>query len=160
MVLTQSARAVAVCWLVSLLLASSYSYAASGEEAELTQVISDLDTKVFDAYNSCDMEAFANYFAEDVEFYHDQGGVTWDRESVVANTRKFICNKVRRALLPGTLHAYPIKDFGALAEGEHQFCQVGSTKCEGIAKFVMIWKKTDDRWVVTRVLSYGHRPSP
>lgn len=39
------------------------------------------------------------------------------------------------------------------------FCQTATGQCEGIAKFLMVWRK--DRagnWVMTRVISYGHRP--
>ncbi|MEO6918434.1 MAG: nuclear transport factor 2 family protein [Collimonas sp.] len=112
---------------------------------------------MFDAYNRCDMEAFSSYFIPKVEFYHDHGGVTWDRDAVVANTRKYICGKVRRELLPTSLKVYPIKDYGAIEEGEHRFCQVDSGKCEGIAKFLMIWELQDGKWQMTRVVSYGHR---
>src|SRR6185503_9976926 len=81
------------------------------DEAALTQTITALDAKVFDAYNRCDLDAFAGYFSATVEFYHDKSGATFDRQSVVESTRKYICNKVRRELVPGTLKVYPIKDY-------------------------------------------------
>ncbi len=132
---------------------------AEEEDAALTAQITALDAKVFDAYNRCDLKTFAAHFSPKVEFYHDKGGVTWDRASVVASTKKWICGKVRRELLKETLKVYPIKDFGAVEEGEHTFCQIATGQCEGIAKFLMVWRK--DRagnWVMTRVISYGHRP--
>lgn len=128
------------------------------EMAALTQTITDLDAKVFDAYNRCDLDTFGAYFSPKVEFYHDKGGVMFDRESVVASTRKYICNKVRRELIPATLKVYPIKDYGAVEEGEHRFCQVPSGECEGSAKFLMIWEHKGETWQMTRVISYGHRP--
>jgi hypothetical protein len=115
---------------------------------------------VFAAYNRCDLATFARYFSPHVEFYHDKGGVTWDRAKVIASTRKWICGKVRRELVPGSLRVYPIKDFGAVEEGEHRFCPIAPGECEGIAKFLMIWRKTGNRWVMTRVVSFGHRPNP
>ncbi len=127
------------------------------EMAALTQTITALDAKVFDAYNHCDLDAFGGYFSPKVEFYHDKSGATFDRESVVASTRKYICNKVRRELVPATLKVYPIKDYGAIEEGEHRFCQVASGECEGSAKFLMIWEHKGDKWQMTRVISYGHR---
>src|SRR5476649_1225727 len=130
---------------------------ARQDEATLTALVTQLDTKVFDACNSCALDAFADYFSPTVEFYHDKGGATFDRATVIANTKKYICGKVRRELLPATLRVYPIKDFGAIEEGEHRFCEIASGKCEGIAKFVIVWQSTGAKWQITRVLSYGHR---
>lgn len=130
----------------------------SADDVSLTQTIAALDAKVFDAYNRCDLDTFATYFSPTVEFYHDKGGATFDRETVVANTRKYICHKVRRELIPASLKVYPIKDFGAIEEGEHRFCELASGKCEGSAKFLMIWEHTKSgQWQMTRVVSYGHR---
>jgi Domain of unknown function (DUF4440) len=123
----------------------------------LYEQLAGFDRDLFAAYNRCDLDKFAGYFAPDVEFYHDQGGVSYSRREVVENTRKYICGKVRRELVHGTLEAYPIKDFGALALGEHRFCEIASGKCEGIAKFVLIWQNTGSSWRITRVLSFGHR---
>jgi hypothetical protein len=133
---------------------------AADDDDVLTRTITALDTQVFDAYNRCDMDAFAAFFTPDVEFYHDKGGVTWNRQSVVDNTRKYICHKVRRELVAGTLKVYPIKDYGAIEEGEHRFCQLDTGKCEGIAKFLMIWRNNGGTWQMTRVISYGHRAVP
>lgn len=137
------------------------AHAAGTQAAEpamaLNSKVRELDTLVFDAYNKCDMPAFARFFSPTVEFYHDDGGATFDRKTVVANTRKFICGKVRRELLPATFRVYPIKGYGAIEEGEHRFCEIQSGKCEGIARFLMIWRQAKGRWVLTRVVSYGHR---
>jgi len=141
---------------LSALLNSAHAQPAP-DDAALTEVIAGLDTKVFDAYNECSLEVFGSYFVRDVEFYHDQGGATFDRETVIANTKKYICGKVRRKLIPSSLHIYPIKDFGAIEEGEHQFCDIATGKCEGAAKFLIIWKSLGKTWQITRVMSFGHR---
>lgn len=140
----------------ALALAGGAAFAAPAAEP-LTETISALDARVFDAYNRCDMTTFASYFDRAVEFYHDTGGASFDRKTVVANTRKYICHKVRRELLTETLRVYPIKGFGAIEEGEHRFCQVDSDRCEGTAHFVMVWRNRAGHWQLTRVLSYGHR---
>ena len=129
---------------------------AATPDVSLDQTIAARDAELFDAYNRCDLDRFGAAFAPDVEFYHDLGGVSRDRQTVIDNTRKYICGKVRRELIPGTLKVYPIKDFGAIEEGEHRFCQV-TEGCAGIAKFIIIWRRDGDQWIVTRVLSYGHR---
>ncbi len=151
--------------LFSLLFAASNTVfaeehaAPSGES--LSDTISALDTAVFDAFNRCgdpaQLEKHAGYFAKDVEFYHDNGSVTWNRKTMLANTRKYACGNYTRELIPGTLAVYPIKDFGAISQGSHRFCQVASGACDGVADFTMVWRRTGDRWTITRVLSYGHR---
>ena len=123
----------------------------------LTTEIGTLDTKVFDAYNRCDLPAFSGYFDSKVAFYHDTGGATFERDAMVDGVRKYICGKVKRELIPATFHVYPIKDYGAIEEGEHRFCELATGRCEGIAKFVMVWAKQDGAWRITSVLSYGHR---
>jgi hypothetical protein len=60
-------------------------------------------------------------------------------------------------LVPGSLKVYPIKDFGALEQGQHRFCHGGEKRCEGLADFTIVWHQQDGRWIITRVLSYGHR---
>jgi uncharacterized protein (TIGR02246 family) len=133
---------------------------AALEPAALLEKVTALDTELFAAYNSCDMDKFAELFAADVEFYHDTGGVTYSREAVVQNTKKYICGKVRRELVPHTLEAFPVKDFGAIVTGEHRFCELATGKCEGIARFVLVWRNRDGRWRLVRVLSFGHRTAP
>ncbi|QNK03865.1 nuclear transport factor 2 family protein [Dyella telluris] len=121
----------------------------------LNRTIASLDTKVFDAFNTCDMKTFGDYFSDDVEFYHDKGGVQHSREAVVEATRKNICHKVRRELV-GTLEVYPIKDYGAIEMGTHRFCQMDTGKCEGMGKFMNIWRYQNGQWQMTRVVSYDH----
>lgn len=129
---------------------------------DLYDIVSALDAAVFDAFNNCavpeQLEKHAGYFAPDVEFYHDTGGVTWTRKDMLANTQKYACGKFRRELVPRSLKVFPIKGFGAIAEGEHRFCQLESGDCGGMADFVMLWQKHGDQWRITRVFSYGHRP--
>ncbi len=141
---------------IALIGASNPAPVAIPNDAALSAEIAQLDQMVFNAYNQCDMAIFSQYFAPNVEFYHDKGGVTFDRGSVIANTRKYICHRVRRVLVTGSLQVYPIKNFGAIEEGEHLFCQIDG-ECEGAAKFLMVWRKTGSHWQITRVISFGHR---
>jgi hypothetical protein len=137
-----------------------------GAEAPLTDILFDtigkLDAAVFDAFNHCgspaELQLHASYFAPDVEFYHDTGGVTWTRDEMIANTAKNACGNYRRELVAGSLKVFPIKDFGAIEQGVHRFCRVASDACEGMADFVIVWRLQSTKWQITRVLSYGHRP--
>jgi uncharacterized protein DUF4440 len=123
--------------------------------------IAAMDGKVFDAFNHCStparLDEHAAYFSPDVEFYHDTGGVTWTREQMIGNTRKYVCGKFTRQLMPGSLKVYPVKDFGAISQGVHRFCQPDGGNCEGLADFVIVWRQREGQWQITRVLSYGHR---
>lgn len=131
--------------------------------ASLAETIAGLDEATFDAFNRCSdpaqLERHASFFAENVEFYHDNGGVTWNRADMLANTKKHVCGNFTRELVPGTLAVHPIKGFGAIELGSHRFCQAVSGKCEGLADFTIVWQQSESGWKITRVLSYGHRPN-
>ncbi len=146
------------------LQAAETSPADGQAPATLSNEIAALDTRVFDAFNHCNepgrLEEHASYFSPDVEFYHDTGGVTWTREAMLANTRQYVCGHFTRELVPGTLAVYPVRDFGAIAQGQHRFCQTDTGKCEGLADFTIVWRLQDGQWRITRVLSYGHRANP
>jgi hypothetical protein len=123
--------------------------------------VSALDTAVFDAFNHCSspgqLQKHASYFAPDIEFYHDTGGVTWTRKEMIKRTKQNVCGNFRRELIAGSLKVYPIKDFGAIEQGVHRFCQFKTGKCDGMADFLIVWRHQGEAWQITRVLSYGHR---
>lgn len=158
--------------LIALAVVAAYATTAavqarapeSGADGALFDEVAALDAAVFDAFNHCDapgqIEKHEAFFDPAVEFYHDNGGVTWTREAMIANTRKNVCGHFRRQLIPGSLRVYPVKDFGAIEIGSHEFCQFESTTCEGLADFTIVWRRQGDAWQITRVLSYGHREQP
>lgn len=55
----------------------------SAPDDVLFRTMASLDSRLFEAYNTCDLERFASFFVEDVEFYHDQGGLTRGRSALV-----------------------------------------------------------------------------
>jgi Domain of unknown function (DUF4440) len=129
-------------------------------QAELFRTISSLDSALFEAYNRCDLEKLGSFVTEDLEFYHDQTGLSRSRQTFVDEIKKYICGKVHRDLVPGTLEVYPLKGYGAVEIGEHRFCDSRKyEKCgedSGLAKFVMLWQNKDGVWQITRVISYDH----
>lgn len=141
--------------------ATSAASEASSPNA-LDSTVSALDTALFDSFNHCDkpgeLQKHAGYLAKDLEFYHDKGGVTWTRAAYLANTEKNVCGHFRRVLVPGSLQIFPIKDFGAIEQGWHKFCDLKDAQCFGEAQFLIVWRHRDGRWEATRILSYGHRP--
>jgi ketosteroid isomerase-like protein len=144
--------------------AVAQSAAISGETAQLFETIAQLDAKMFAAFNAHDVDGVMSMFSDDVEFYHDKGGLTNHQQTRQGFVKMFgSASDIRRELIPGSLQVYPIKDFGALEIGTHRFCHKekeknGSpprTDC-GNFPFVMIWQKMGDSWKVSRVISYGH----
>jgi hypothetical protein len=140
---------------------SATSAPATADRDPLFDTISALDTATFAAFNDCgapgQLAKHASYFAPNVEFYHDTGGVTWTRDSMIANTERNVCGHFRRELVAGSLKVFPIKDFGAIEQGTHRFCQLATGQCDGIAEFVVVWHHDGDSWQITRALSYAHR---
>lgn len=148
--------------LAGCISAASASTRPPGAES-LQATVASLNAAVFDAFNQCSdpdqLARHARYFDERVEFYHDNGGVTWSRDEMLERTRLNACGKYRRELVAGTLEVFPIQGFGAIAQGTHRFCDSASGSCEGLADFVIIWRELEGTWQITRVLSYGHRAS-
>jgi uncharacterized protein DUF4440 len=127
-------------------------------QEELNKAVASLDGALFDSYNHCALEKFASFFSDDVEFYHDQGGVTLGKEKLTESVKNNICGKVTRELVPGTLQVYHMKGYGAVEIGVHRFHHPGhdDTQPVGEAKFIHLWQYKDGAWKITRVISYDH----
>lgn len=126
---------------------------------DLFKTVSALDTALFDAYNTCDLEKFASLLADDLEFYHDQTGLSRGAQATVDAVKQNICGKVHRDLVPGTLKVYPLKGYGAVETGIHLFCDAQKGKCpdgSGVGRFTMIWEFRDSVWMLARVINYDH----
>src|SRR5262245_3970699 len=147
---------------LSMLRLEAQSRRGMGPDDELFRTIASLDAAVFDAYNRCDLEKFGSFLTDDLELYHDQGGLTRSRQSVVEAVKNNICGKVTRELVPGTLEVYPMNGYGAVEMGVHRFHHPGRDDVEpvGEAKFVHLWQNKDGAWFITRVISYDHHVLP
>lgn len=129
----------------------------SPDNPELYQTIVKLDSIFFDAYNNCNtkFETYADFYAEDIEFYHDQGGLSNSKKDILEGTKKYICGKVTRTLVPGSIEVYPIKDYGAIEIGLHSFSNNTNPPNEPkkVSRFTIFWKKTAEGWKITKVVS-------
>ena len=128
-------------------------------QADLDKAITALDTKLFDAYNHCDLKTFDSLLADDVEFYHGQGGVTLGRQKLTESIKNHICTSdTQRVLVPGTLRIYYMKGYGAIEMGVHRFLHPKTEAANGTgeASFVHLWQYREGAWKVSRVLSYDH----
>ncbi len=124
----------------------------------LYDTIAHEDSALFNAFNAHDAEKVMTFFTDDLEFYHDLGGLTNYVQNMEAFKNNFAKNNgLRRELVTGSLEVYNVKNFGAMEIGEHKFCheENGRQDC-GTFKFGMVWKRTNKGWKISRVLSYGH----
>jgi ketosteroid isomerase-like protein len=125
---------------------------------KLYDEIARMDSVLFDAFNASDLEKLRTLFAEDLEFYHDKGGLDSYQQTIEKIKELFDKNNgMKRELIKGSLEVYPIKDYGAIEIGSHSFSHVeNGKKIRGTFKFVLIWRKKDGGWKVSRVISYDH----
>lgn len=124
----------------------------------LFQTVSALDTKLFDAYNHCDLDTLGAMVADGLEFYHDKTGLSVGKQVFLDAIKNNICGKVHRTLVPGTLEVYPLNGYGAVEIGIHRFTHPGIDDDLGEAKFITIWQNKDGSWKITRAISYDHEP--
>lgn len=128
------------------------------------------DSLLFDvSFNKCELSAIDKIIADDLEFYHDQSGITQSKQSFMDVMQNGICDptnktKSRRELIKGTLEVFPLYNngelYGALQTGEHRFFESydGAEETPGsIAKFSHLWIKENQNWILKRVISYNHK---
>ena len=128
----------------------------------LHEVIAAQDKALFDAYNTCDLAKLGTMVTDDLEFYHDKTGLAVGKQVFLDSIKQYICGKVRRELVPGTLEVHELAHYGALEIGVHRFHHPGQEDHDvlGEGKFVMLWQNKDGAWKLTRVISYDHATLP
>lgn len=124
----------------------------------LYKQIAHLDSAVFNAFNSRDTVTFNGFFAKDLEFYHDKGGLSgFQLTADFAKAQADNKTDLKRMPVPGSFEVYPVPNYGAMQIGAHQFTHTENGKLvSGTYKFAHVWKKFGNQWKITRVLSYGH----
>jgi len=97
-------------------------YVYKPDDQNLFDKIVSLDSIFFAAYNSCsvNLEKYASFYSDSLEFYHDKGGFTNSKQDVVEGTKKNICGKVTRELVKGSIEVYPINNYGAIESLRNQ----------------------------------------
>lgn len=127
-------------------------------EKALFSKVAKLDSALFAAYNSKNLELMKTFFTKDLEWYQDNGGLI-NYEQVFKNFQS-IFNRdydLKRNLVEESLEVHPIEGYGAIEVGRHQFKHVENGKLEvGTFKFLMIWKNDNGNWKISRVVSYDH----
>jgi Domain of unknown function (DUF4440) len=124
------------------------------QDKALYDTIVRLDSILFHAYNICDLATYTALFSEDLEFYHDGGGLTTNKQESIEGYKKYVCGKVTRELLKGSIEVTPVPNHGAVEIGIHRFHNKQEPNAEShYARFVIIWKREKEKWVITRVIS-------
>jgi ketosteroid isomerase-like protein len=151
--------AVLASWLISLIPAevraqSQDAYTYKPESQALYDTIVHMDSVYFNAYNNCDMTAQAAIYSDSIEFYHDKGGLQTNKQAILDAIKNNICGKVTRVLVKGSIEVYPIAGYGAVEIGLHRFINHQESETPSKPdKFIVVWRHTNDRWQITRVIS-------
>jgi hypothetical protein len=155
---------LSICSFISISLAQT-------DDGRVMKTVMQKDSLFWTGYNTCNYDGLGEYIADDIEFYHDKGGITLGKSGLIDSIRKNLCSKqnfrTRREANPETVKIYLLKNsnviYGAIISGEHYFFNSYDNKPEkreGIAKFMNMWILKDDVWKMSRILSYDHNPAP
>lgn len=156
--------------VLSLLLPQS-AQAQIDREAPLFEDLSVMDSLLFvEGFNKCDREILDRIVSDDLDFYHDQGGIQ-DKPLFMEATEQNICStpdrKPIRKLVPGSMEVFPLYSsgqlYGAIQSGTHEFYiqEPGKDLYKtSIARFTHLWLLEEDRWLLSEVLSYDHQEPP
>lgn len=144
--------------------------AAAHDDAALVPIIAERDAALFSVmFDRCDPEALADLVTDDLEFYHDRGGLTATRTRFIDDYRQSCTARAapdawrsRRELVPDTMRVYAIPGVGAVEEGSHLFYERqgdGPETLVGRARFSVLWRlEPDGRWRLARAFSIDHAP--
>ncbi len=127
---------------------------------QLVKEISQADRSLFDAFDTCDVDAYASFLSPGIEFYHDKGGESGYQYQLDSLRQR--CGEglvLRRELVPDSLVINPAPGFGAIEAGTHRFYsrqKDGSEHLDATARFTEIWTKASGSWKLVRVISYDH----
>lgn len=153
-------------WIVLLFILSQIVYSQVKNTDELYKTAKKLDSLIFDiGFNKCDLSHYDSIISDDLEFYHDKGGITSGKQAFTASIRYNICsgpNKVKRELDPNSMKVYPLYNntilYAFIQEAKHEFSEFSNGKwIKGShARFTILWILDDKKWKMKRVLSYDH----
>lgn len=123
------------------------------ESQELYDSIVHVDSVWADSYNNCKLEVQDLLISDNLEFYHDRNGIMTSKTALIEALKNYICGKVTRELLEGSIEVYPIPNYGAVEMGYHRFHNKIEKTMSNFARFVHIWHRENGQWKMTRVVS-------
>jgi ketosteroid isomerase-like protein len=121
---------------------------------DLYKTIVKLDSTFFNAYNTCDLTKQAAFYSDSIEFFHDKSGLETSKKKILEDTKKYVCGKVTRELVQGSIEVSPLPGYGAVEIGIHMFHNNQEKKdTPHQSRFVIIWRNQNNRWTITKVIS-------
>lgn len=168
--LSRSFAASAIAFAVLLLLSPS-AQAQIHRDAPLFADLMEMDSLLFvEGFNKCDAALLERIVSDELDFYHDQGGMQ-DKSLFMAAVKQNICSspdrKPIRKLVPGSMEVFPLytngKLYGAIQSGTHEFyIREPGKDLQGtsIAEFTHVWRLEEEKWLLFEVLSFDHREPP
>ena len=136
---------------------SQANYKYIPDDKKLYDTIVHLDSVFFAAYNNCtvQLDEYAAFYSDSIEFFHDKGGLSTSKKEVVEGTKKYICGKVTRELVQESVEVYPIAGYGAVEMGLHMFHnnQEKQTGPPKVSKFIIFWQHKNNEWKIRKVVS-------
>lgn len=157
--------------LIAVSLCCGFSGKAQSGDAAWAANVLTRDSLFWQAYNNCAAEYSRQFFTEDLEMYHDVGGVTLGAADMVNSLKNNLCSRpdwrLRREAVSASIQLYPLYKnniiYGAVLMGDHKFYITENEKKEyhsGNAKFTSLWILEEGVWKMKRLLSFDHRPAP
>lgn len=150
---------ISISFCFGLLLFANSGNAQAGlppyhpDSKALYDTIVRMDSIFFEAYNNCRMDVMSSLISENIEFYHDRGGLDTSKSNILASIKKYVCNTTRRELLPGSIEVYPVPNFGAIQIGAHRFHNTKENSTSRYARFITLWRREQGEWRMARVIS-------
>lgn len=148
---------------------SGIALAQVDKKTELFKTLKAKDSILFKiGFNKCEVDKSAESMYDDLEFYHDKGGITNSKEEFVKTMKNGICRadntqKVYRFLVEESLEVFPMYNngelYGALQNGKHFFStdkNMTYEKTNNYALFSHLWLLENGEWKLKRVISYNH----
>ena len=152
------------------LLAAAAAQIVVPQGAALSAAIAARDAEFFAVFfQGCDKAKVRGMLTDDVEMYHDKGGLVTRSGDAFTADYADACEKrkapdawrSRRELVAGTMKVWPVPGWGAIEEGEHVFYERkgnGPETLAGRARFVQAWALgADGTWRLARIFSYDHK---
>jgi len=154
---------------IGVLFVSGMASAQVNQNSDLFKTLKANDSILFKrGFNKCEIDKSAELMFDDLEFYHDKGGITNSKEEFVKTMKNGLCRennpeKTYRFLVEESLEVFPMynngKLYGALQNGKHFFSSNKSMtlkESDNYALFSHLWIIDNGVWKIKRVISYNH----
>lgn len=153
-------RILLICFLLFSLVArgAAQTHKQDAHAGTLYRELVTMDSLLFRAFNTRDLDGMKKYFSTDLEVYQDNTGFRSYGETMASFKELFTKDYVlTRELVQGSMEVYPIQDFGAIQTGLHVFSHMEDGKMvRGTFKFLHVWEKTREGWKIKRLITYDH----